>query len=162
MTFSEALSTFLKIRRIVVTISILAGAGGGYKYGPAVWHKVEDKTGIKTEAKAGTSANGSTAMTQTTTTNAAGIKLSNCDLGMVNLTNHFETCVLLGPGRDCVLTPNMIDSKNVQLTVTVESKKPNGKIHDLSVTQVVTKLGKPFEVAVGNFNFSLTPNMASE
>ena len=72
--------------------------GGGYKYGPTVWHKVEDKTGIKTEAKAGTSASGSTAMNQTITTNAAGIKLSNCDLGMVNLTNHYETCVLLGPG----------------------------------------------------------------
>ncbi|HEX4350452.1 MAG TPA: hypothetical protein VH251_08695, partial [Verrucomicrobiae bacterium] len=73
-----------------------------------------------------------------------------------------ETCVLLGPGRDCLLTPNVIDGKNVQLTVTVESKKPNGKIHDLSVTQVVAKLGSSFEVAVGDFNFSLTPNMTSE
>jgi hypothetical protein len=56
----------------------------------------------------------------------------------------------------------VIDGKNVQLTVTVESKKPNGKIHDLSVTQVVAKLGSSFEVAVGDFNFSLTPNMTSE
>ena len=160
MTFSEALSTFLKIRRIVVTISILAGAGGGYKFGPTVWHKVEDKVGAKTVAKAGTSPGN--VIHEGITTNAAGIKLSNCDLGMVTLTNHYETCVLLGPGRDCLLTPNVIDGKNVQLTVTVESKKPNGKIHDLSVTQVVAKLGASFEVAVGDFNFSLTPNMTSE
>src|SRR5580704_5305737 len=99
MTFSEALSTFLKIRRIVVIISILAGAGGGYKFGPAVWHKVEAKTGAKTEAKAGSTA--SVVTHDGITTNAAGLKLSNCNLGMVTLTNHYETCVLLGPGRDC-------------------------------------------------------------
>jgi hypothetical protein len=157
MTFSAALSTFLKIRRIVVTISILAGAGGGYKFGPAVWHKVQEKTGAKTEAKASTTAG--TVIRQGVTTNAAGFKISNCDLGTVSLTNHAETCVLLGPGKDCLLKPNIIDSHNVQLTVTVESMKPNGKIHDLAITQVVTKSGEPFEVAVGDFNFSLTPHV---
>jgi hypothetical protein len=162
MTFSEALSTFLKVRRIVVTISILAGAGSGYKFGPAVWHKFEAKTGTKTEAKAGSSASAVAVIHDGITTNAAGFKLSDCDLGTVNLTNHYETCVLLGPGKDCLLTPNLIDSHNLQLTVTVESKKPNGKIHDLSITQVVTKPGQSFEVAVGDYNFSLTPNVTSE
>jgi len=160
MTFREALSTFLKIRRIVVTISILAGAGSGYKFGPAVWHKVEARNGAKTEAKAAPAT--AAVIHDGTSTNAAGLKLSDCDLGTVNLTNHFETCVLLGSGNDCVLTPNVIDSHNVQLTVTVESKKPNGKIRGLSITQVVAQSGKPFEVAVGDFNFSLTPVVSSE
>src|SRR5208283_3228165 len=69
------------------------------------------------------------------------------DLGAVTLTNHFETCVKLGAGKNCVLTPKIIDSHNVQITVAVESKTASGKTHDLSVTQVVTRAGKPFEVA---------------
>ena len=84
------------------------------------------------------------------------------DLGAVTLTNHCETRLPLGPGKDCVLTPNVIDSHNVQITVAVESMKPNGKIHDLTITQVVTKSGQPFEVAVGAFDFSLTPNVTSD
>jgi hypothetical protein len=84
------------------------------------------------------------------------------NLGEVTLTNNFDTCVALGAGKNCVLSPKMIDSKNVQLTLTVESKTPKGRVHDLAITQVVTALGKPFEVAVGEFNFSLTPNLATE
>jgi hypothetical protein len=165
MTFSEGLSLFLKLRRIAVVVSVLAGAGS-YKYGPTVWHHIEAKTSGKPAAKAGSANEPSTAAgiasTMGVTTNAAGVKLSECDLGMVTLTNHYETCVVLGPGRDCRLTPVMIDAKNVQLTVTVESKKPNGKIHDLSITQVVGKTGEAFEVAVGEYNFSLTPNVQTE
>jgi hypothetical protein len=84
------------------------------------------------------------------------------DLGAVTLTNHQETCVALGAGQSCRLTPKMIDRHNVQLTLAVESKSPKGKIHDLSITQVVTATGKPFEVAVGGFSFSLTPNVVAE
>jgi hypothetical protein len=84
------------------------------------------------------------------------------DLGAVTLTNHYETRVQLGSGKNCILTPKMLDSHNVQLTLAVESKTATGKIHDLSVTQVVTRAGKPFEVAVGDFNLSLTPNVTSE
>lgn len=84
------------------------------------------------------------------------------DLGAVTLTNHFETCVQLGAGKDCVLTPKIIDSHNVQITVAVESKTASGKTHDLSVTQVVTRAGKSFEVAVGDFSLSLTPNITTE
>ena len=61
-----------------------------------------------------------------------------------------------------LLTPILIDSHKVQLTLAVESKNANGKIHDLSITQVITRSGKPFEVAVGGFSFSLTPNVTSE
>ncbi len=90
------------------------------------------------------------------------VNIISRDLGTVTLTNHFETSVKLGAGKDCVFTPKMIDRQNVQITVAVESKTVSGKIHDLSVTQVVTRAGKPFEVAVGDFSLSLTPNMAAE
>jgi hypothetical protein len=76
------------------------------------------------------------------------------------LTNHFETCVSLGKNKDCLLTPLVIDNHTVQLTVVVQSRFPNGKTHDLSMTQVVTPLGEQFDVAVGDFSFSLTPNVA--
>ena len=84
------------------------------------------------------------------------------DLGAVTLTNHYETCVNLGAGKDCILTPKMIDSHNVQLTLAVESKTAAGRTHDLSVTQVVTREGKPLEVAVGDYSLSLTPKVTSE
>lgn len=84
------------------------------------------------------------------------------NLGALTLTNNFDTCVALGAGKNCVLSPKIIDSHNVQLTLTVESKTAKGKVQDLAITQVITALGKPFEVAVGGFNFSLTPNLASE
>lgn len=84
------------------------------------------------------------------------------DLGALMLTNNYETSVALGSGKHCILTPKLIDSHNVQLTVTVESRNTKGKIQDLSITQVITRLGKPFEVAVGSFSFSLTPNLAAE
>ncbi len=83
------------------------------------------------------------------------------DLGEVTLTNHLETCVQLGAGRNCVLTPKVIDSHNVQITLAVESKTAKGKIHDLSITQVVARSGKPLEVAVGSFSFSMTPNVVT-
>ncbi len=84
------------------------------------------------------------------------------DLGTLMLTNHYETCVQLGAGKNCILTPKMIDRHNMQLTLAVESKTATGKMHDLSVTQVVTPAGKPVEVAVGDFSLSLTPNIAAE
>jgi hypothetical protein len=84
------------------------------------------------------------------------------DLGAVTLTNHYETCMQLGAGKDCIFTPKLIDSHNVQLTLSVESKTATGKTHDLSITQIVAPTGKPLEVAVGDFNFTLTPNVASE
>ena len=84
------------------------------------------------------------------------------DLGAVTLTNHYETCVQLGAGKDCVLIPKIIDRHNVQITLALESKTATGKTHDLSITQIVARTGKPLEVAVGDFNLSLTPNLAAE
>jgi hypothetical protein len=84
------------------------------------------------------------------------------DLGVLNLTNNEETSVSIGTGRACMIAPRMIDRKNMQLTLTVESKNTRGKIMDLSITQGLAASGKPFEAAVGGFNFSLTPRIATE
>jgi hypothetical protein len=83
-------------------------------------------------------------------------------LGDVSLTNHLETCLQLGGGKNCTLTPHMIDKHTVELTLALESRTPAGKIHDVSVTQVTAKDGQPLEVAVGDFQLSFTPNISSE
>ncbi len=83
-------------------------------------------------------------------------------LGEVSLTNHIETCLQLGGGKNCTLTPHLIDAHTVQLTLALESKTAAGKVHDVSVTQVTAKSGKPLDVAVGDFQLSLTPNIAAE
>jgi hypothetical protein len=146
MSISDAFSTLMKIRRVLAIVSIVAGAG--YKVAPIVWHKAEAKHEVAVAP----------ATNSVVTKTATGGR----DLGVIDMTNHFETCVSLGAGKDCILTPKMLDSHNVQLTLAVESKTAAGKIHDLSVTQVVTASGKPFEVAVGDFSLSLTPNVTSE
>jgi hypothetical protein len=84
------------------------------------------------------------------------------DLGEVALTNHLETCLQLGGGKDCTLTPHMIDAHTMEITLSLESKNPAGRVHDVSVTQVTAKSGQPLDVAVGDFQLSLTPNVFSE
>jgi hypothetical protein len=97
-----------------------------------------------------------------TTTNSITARTSGCDLGEVTLTNHSETCVKLGGGKDCILSPKVLDGNNLQITFALESKSTAGKIHDLSVAQVVTQSGKSVDVAFGTYNITLTPLMASE
>ncbi|MDD5140337.1 MAG: hypothetical protein PHY43_08790 [Verrucomicrobiales bacterium] len=82
---------------------------------------------------------------------------TNKNLGELSLTNHYETCVNLGAGKSCTIKPTLLGRSSIQLTMSLESKGTNGKTKDLSVVQVVTKAGKPFEVAVGNMNLTLTP-----
>ena len=79
------------------------------------------------------------------------------NLGDIALTNHYETCVQLGSGKNCILTPRMLDHHKLQITLAFQSKTATGKTSDLSVTRIMAKDGKPLEVAVGNFNLSLTP-----
>lgn len=85
---------------------------------------------------------------------------TNKNLGELSLTNHYETCVNLGAGKSCTIKPTLLEHSNLQLTMAVESKNANGKTKDLSVVQVVTKMGKPFEVAVGDMNLTLTPRLS--
>ena len=84
------------------------------------------------------------------------------DLGELSLTNHYETCIQLGAGKSCTIRPNVIDRKDLQLTMSLESKRTDGKTEGLIVTQVSAHDGKSFEVAIGDMNFTLTPNMVSE
>jgi hypothetical protein len=84
------------------------------------------------------------------------------NLGELELTNHYETCVNLGAGKSCTIRPTLIGHSNLQLTMSLESKNADGGTKDLSVVQVVTKTGKPFEIAVGDMNFTLTPKLSAE
>jgi hypothetical protein len=93
---------------------------------------------------------------------AAAANSNERNLGELSLTNHYETCIQLGAGKSCTIRPNVIDGKDLQLTLSLESKKTNGFTEGLIVTQVVAREGKSFEVAIGNMNFTLTPNLVSE
>lgn len=133
-------STLVKIISVVAAL-----AGAGYKTLPLVWHK--SASPAQTTAAAGTN----------------GVAITNgCNLGEVSLTNHYETCVKLGGGKNCTLVPHMIDSRNVELTLSLESRTAAGKTHELSVTQVSAKSGKPMEVALGGMQLSFTPKLISE
>jgi hypothetical protein len=88
--------------------------------------------------------------------------LTNANLGELQLTNHYETYVNLGAGKSCTIKPTVIDRANLQLTMLLESKSTNGRIKNLSVVQVVTKTGMPFEIAFGDMNISLTPELSNE
>ncbi len=84
------------------------------------------------------------------------------NLGELQLTNHYETCFNLGAGKSCTIRPTRLDHSNLQLTVALESKNSSGGVKGLSVVQVVTKSGEPFEMAVGGMNLTLTPILAAE
>ena len=81
------------------------------------------------------------------------------NLGEISLTNHCETSVPLGGGKNCLLVPRMVDSRNLELTVSLESRTSAGQTLDLTVTQVTTKSGKPLEIALGDYQLSFTPKM---
>lgn len=82
------------------------------------------------------------------------------DLGIVQMTNHYETLVQFGPNRDCRIIPKMLDRHNVQLTLTLESKGPNGSMAGLSIVQMVGNSEQPFEISIGDTDFTFTPQIA--
>ena len=95
-------------------------------------------------------------------TNQVAIKPENQkNLGELALTNHIETCVNLGAGKSCTITPTLLDHKNLQLVMAFESKKSDGKTAGLSVVQVVEQSGQSFDIAVGDLDITLTPEMAA-
>ena len=85
---------------------------------------------------------------------------TNRDLGTLEMTNHYETNVNLGAGKNCIIKPNQIDRGNLQLTLSFESKDTNGSVKDFSVVQVVGKKGKSIEVPIGGMNLTLVPLLA--
>lgn len=84
------------------------------------------------------------------------------DLGEIALTNKNERCIQLGGGKDCIILPKLVDSKNAELTVTYETRTPAGQIHDMIVAQVDAKVGEPTEVTLGDFEMTLKPDISAE
>src|SRR5271170_4131492 len=64
---------------------------------------------------------------------------TNKNLGELELTNHYETCVNLGAGKSCTIKPTLLGRSNLQLTMSLESKNANGRINGISIVQVITK-----------------------
>jgi len=83
-------------------------------------------------------------------------------LGDISLTNHDETSFRLTSGENCTLTPKLLDSHNLQITLAIETKNDYGETHDFSVTQVVGQPGKPFEVAVDDIKVCFTPRLVEQ
>jgi hypothetical protein len=110
------------------------------------------------------------AVTATNAANSTTVTNSNSlpgdstirDLGEVALTNHYERCIQLGDGKECIFLPQLVDKKNAELTVTYESRTPAGQIHDMIVAQVDAKIGEPTEVTLGDFQMTLKPDISSE
>jgi hypothetical protein len=84
------------------------------------------------------------------------------NLGELALTNHIETCVNLGAGNSCTITPTLLDNENLQLVMALESRKKDGQTTGLSVVQVVTHSGQSFDIAVGDLDIALTPELGAE
>jgi hypothetical protein len=151
MNWSETLSTVLKVRRIALVLSAVLG-GAGYKYGPTMWHGNASHPAAKPAVAANATANA------VATTNGIALKPGDLYLGELTLTNHCETSVQLSNGKNCTLLPRG-DGRNMELTVALKTSTSGGQTHDLSVTQVAAKSGKPVEVALGDFELCFTPKI---
>ena len=84
------------------------------------------------------------------------------DLGIVPMANDSETCISFGTNKDCRIIPKLLDRDNIQLTMTLESKDPKGRIAGLSVVRVVGNSRKPFQISVGGTDFTFTPQIVAE
>jgi hypothetical protein len=95
--------------------------------------------------------------TQAAGTNAAAIPSKTKELGVIQLTNHYETQIDLGKGQSCPITPRLLDRHNLQLTLSFGTKNAAGKPMGLCVTRVVAEPDKPFEITVNDVDLSFTP-----
>lgn len=155
MNLLALFSTVMRIRRIVTLVTVVTAGGAGYKYGPAVYHHSTSNNRPKAILAAQPGKCG-------ITTNTAGMRINNQVLGELSLTNGHQTSVTLGGDRECLLTPVMLDRHAVQLTVALKTRNANGSLHELAITQVIAHAGKPSDVVVGDFSFSLTPDVISQ
>lgn len=104
----------------------------------------------------------SKAAAPTTAAKAPAVQSSVKDLGVLQMTNNYETFVSIGASNDCRMVPKILDRKDIQITVTFESKKSDGRTAGLSVLQLQGQSAKPFEVSVGSTDFTFTPQVAEE
>lgn len=84
------------------------------------------------------------------------------DLGVVVLTNHYETRIQLGEGKSCAITPLLLANKQLQLTMVLESKMADGKTRGLNIMKVTTRPAEQFEVDFGSLALTLIPQLAGE
>jgi hypothetical protein len=73
------------------------------------------------------------------------------------LTNNSETFLQLGNGKVCRIKPELLDEKNLKLTLALETKKGGGDLQSLIITQVVTPPGQPFEIVMSTTDINFTP-----
>jgi hypothetical protein len=93
---------------------------------------------------------------------AVAIQSKTKDLGVVPMTNNYETCVAFGTNKDCRIIPKVLGRDSIQLTLTIESKGKDGRMAGLSIVQVVGDTRKPFDISVGGIDYTFTPQIASE
>jgi len=92
-------------------------------------------------------------------TNAAVSQSKAKDLGVIQLTNHYETKISLGQGQSCTITPRLLDHRNLQLTLSFGTKNADGKPTGLSVTRVTAQSDKPFGITVNDVDMTFTPKL---
>jgi hypothetical protein len=124
---------------VIIACATVALTGVGCKYVPDLWPG---------KAKSASSSSA---------TNAP-FNPNLCQLGELNLTNHFETVVALGKGRQCVLVPRSKGAQNIEVMLTLESRA-EGKTKELSVRKISAKPGQLMEVAFGETKISFTPKL---
>ena len=98
--------------------------------------------------------------TQAVGTNSAVTLSKTKDLGVIQLTNHYETEIDLGKGESCTITPQLLDRRDVQLTMSFGTKNAAGRPTGLCVTQVTTKPDQPFDITVNDMDLIFTPKLA--
>ena len=104
-----------------------------------------------------------TSTTSANGTNSTAVAQSKIkDLGVLQLTNLYETCVAVGKDKDCRIVPKMVGRHDLQLTLTIESKSSNGATSGLSVVQMVGNDQKPFQFSIGNTDYTFTPQLADK
>ena len=94
-----------------------------------------------------------------TTTNSVAPSSTTMELGVIQLTNRYETHIDLGKGRSCTITPQLMDRRNVQLTLSFGSKNAAGRPTGLCVTRVIAKPDHPFDITVNDMALTFTPKV---
>jgi len=96
---------------------------------------------------------------QAAATSAPAAQSKTKDLGVIQLTNHYETEIDLGKGNSCTITPQLVDRHNVQLTLSFGSKNSAGRPTGLSVTRVTAQPDKPFGITFNDVDMTFTPKL---
>jgi len=86
--------------------------------------------------------------------------LNRKNLGVLPLSNHISTTISLGRNTQCVLTPTLLESGDVQIILAMETTGADGKPLGMNVARVLARPNEPFDVSIGNLDLAFTPQMA--